>query len=144
MVVCVGLLYDKLMDRCLSSILCIGILVLSMCGLPYKVLASDDTYPVVRKFVRDLPIKEDDVVVAPYTTFYDVREKTRNSYFIQTYPIKYLPKMPDYIIIGDEGYNIEALDAYLQELKGDANNVVKRINYLDKPRLEVWKIVFDE
>lgn len=98
-------------------------------------------YCEIREYVDSLNFKENDVVVAPFNLYYDLRKQTRETYMYGNYPIAELHLPCNYIIRNEEdtprflGY----LKEYTEVLKTDGYDITK-IKATESPKMTIYKV----
>lgn len=137
-IVCIIILCD-LCGRYVQYLLLTISVVISCTGVVKNVVIKDDRYSNVQRFIRLLPVTKKSKVVAPFLTFYDIKNKCDSCFFIQEYPPE-MVKNVDFIIIAKQGFAESRINDYLKKEKMDTTKIVNVIAKCNNPFMLAYSI----
>jgi hypothetical protein len=118
----------------------VALVLLVFCfGLPKTLLKSDKTaHKRIEHFVRRQAFSKDTKIVAPFMSYYAIRNITSTCYFAGVYPLSYIPEDTQYILRADNDYENE-IDSYIQDCI-NKGKTVSPIDSLDPPRMTLYLV----
>ena len=101
---------------------------------------EDWNYENIRSFVQRQHFKSSDVLICPFSLFYEVKPVCDTCYFVGIFPTEYINRI-DYIIEAPDGdeFNKRITD-YVNNLKADTTSVLTVIDYCDHPSLTLYRV----
>jgi hypothetical protein len=135
------LLFDSSLKRVSRLIAFVPVLWILCTGLIPKTWKNDNSYRNLQQFVEELPVQKQDIIVSPFSVFYDIRIKSDSCYFLGIYPEKYMASTAKYIITtSEDDYGREELDNYLEKMRNDSSITVLLIRECVNPCLKAYEI----
>jgi hypothetical protein len=109
-------------------------------GLPKTLLTADkQAYKNVESFVLKQNFSDKDKIISPFTSYYVIRNITKNCYFTGVYPLSLVPEDTKYILTAEDDYGSENMDAYINLCKS-AGKKVSVIDSFDSPQMILYII----
>lgn len=97
-------------------------------------------YENLHSFVQRQHFKSSDVVVCPFSTFYEIKPICDTCYFVGIFPTEYIDHA-DYIIEAADGYEFDQpITDYVNKLKADTTIVLTTIDHCEYPSLTLYQM----
>ena len=114
--------------------------VMSVFGIRSMLPDEHWNYENIRSFVQRQPFKSSDVLICPFSLFYEVKTVCDTCYFVGIFPTEYINHI-DYIIEAPDGDGFDQrITDYVNNLKADATSVLTVIDHCDHPSLTLYKV----
>jgi hypothetical protein len=124
----------------------VALVLLVLCfGLPKSLLQSDRTaYKRIEHFVQRQAFSKDTKIVAPFMSYYAIRNITSTCYFAGVYPLSYIPEDTQYILRAErtDGHKNE-IDGYIQDCI-NKGKTLSPIDSLESPRMTLYLVLSSE
>lgn len=97
-------------------------------------------YKNIRSFVQRQHFKPSDIVVCPFSTFYEMKPVCDTCYFVGIFPTEFVNNV-DYIIEAPDGDEFDRrITNYVNKLKTDTTVVLKSIDHCENPSLTLYRV----
>jgi hypothetical protein len=110
-------------------------------GLPKTLLKSDRTaYRRIEHFIQRQAFSKDTKIVAPFMSYYAIRNITSTCYFAGVYPLSYIPEDTQYILRAErtDGHKNE-IDGYIQDCI-NKGKTLSPIDSLESPQMTLYLV----
>lgn len=114
--------------------------IMSVFGIQSMLADGDWNYEQTRSFVQRQHFRAADILVCPFSLFYEVKPVCDTCYFVGIFPTEYINHI-DYIIEAPDGDGFDQrITDYVNNLKADATSVLTVIDHCDHPSLTLYKV----
>lgn len=122
------------------AVCCVAAFAVSASGVKTVLTDDKDDYGNLQTFVGRQGFKKSDVVVCPFSLFYEIKPLCDTCYFAGIFPAEYISHA-DYIVeaSGGDAYD-KPLSAYIGMLKADTSLAVTAIDSCDHPSLTLYQV----
>jgi len=123
-----------------QNIFCVAAVVLSLLGI--KSMASDEhcNYENLCSFVQRQHFRLADVVVCPFSVFYEMKPVCDTCLFVGVFPTEFIHRV-DYVIEASDGDEFdEPISNYVNKLKTDSTVVLTAIDHCEHPSLTLYQV----
>ena len=119
-----------------------GVVAVSMSVLGILSMMPDADSNVVqtRSFVQRQHFRSSDVLVCPFSLFYEMKPICDTCYFVGIFPTEYIRHV-DYIIEAPDGDEFDKpITEYVNKLKADTTVTLTTIDHLEHPSLTLYQV----
>lgn len=114
--------------------------IMSVFGIQSMLADGDWNYEQTRSFVQRQHFGASDVLVCPFSLFYEVKPVCDTCYFVGIFPTEYISHV-DYIIEAPDGDEFDKpITEYVNELKADTTISLTVIDHLEHPSLTLYQV----
>lgn len=115
-------------------------LLLTAFGIRSMLPEGQWDYKNMRSFIQRQHFKSSDVVVCPFSTFYEMKPVCDTCYFVGIFPTEYVGHV-DYIIeAADDDEFDQRITNYVNKLKADTTVVLTSIDHCEHPSLTLYQV----
>ena len=119
-----------------------GVMALLLTAFGIRPILPDGQwdYKNIRSFVQRQHFKSSDVVVCPFSTFYEMKPVCDTCYFVGIFPTEFVGHV-DYIIEAADGDEYDQrITNYVNKLKADTTVVLTPIDRCEHPSLTLYQV----
>jgi hypothetical protein len=114
--------------------------IMSVFGIQSMLADGDWNYEQTRSFVQRQHFGASDVLVCPFSLFYEVKPVCDTCYFVGIFPTEYISRV-DYIIEAPDGDKFDKpITEYVNKLKADTTITLTVIDHLEHPSLTLYQV----
>lgn len=114
--------------------------IMSVFGIQSMLADGDWNYEQTRSFVQRQHFRAADILVCPFSLFYEVKPVCDTCYFVGIFPTEYISHV-DYIIEAPDGDEFDKpITEYVNELKADTTITLTVIDHLEHPSLTLYQV----
>lgn len=114
--------------------------IMSVFGIQSMLADGDWNYEQTRSFVQRQLFRAADILVCPFSLFYEVKPVCDTCYFVGIFPTEYISHV-DYIIEAPDGDEFDKpITEYVKELKSDTTITLTVIDHLKHPSLTLYQV----
>jgi hypothetical protein len=111
-------------QKIVSAVYVIATIFTVFTGLPITLIQADrDAYSNVCNFVKRHNFDSDSKIVAPFMSYYTVRNITKNCYFAGLYPLSQIPENIEYVMWAENDHGDCNILKYLEQCKHNGKTV---------------------
>lgn len=115
-------------------------LLLTAFGIRSMLPNNQWDYKTIRSFVQRKHFKASDVVVCPFSTFYEMKPVCDTCYFVGIFPTEFVGHV-DYIIEASDGDEYDQrITNYVNKLKADSTVVLTATDRCEHPSLTLYQV----
>lgn len=127
-------------SRIWCAVFCMEAAVLAVFGVKSMLPNEQWNYDNIRSFVERQHFKSSDVVICPFSVFYDMKPVCDTCYFAGIFPKEFIDHV-DYVIEAHDGDSFnQRISDYVVELKADTTLVVNIIDHCEHPSLTLYQV----
>jgi hypothetical protein len=127
-------------QKIVTAVYVIATLYIVFTGLPKTLIQADrDAYSNVKYFVKRQHFDAGSKVVAPFMSYYKVRNSTPYCYFAGLYPISLIPEDTEYVMWAENDYGDWNIVNYLELCKQNGKEVTA-IDSIPAPKIVLYSI----
>lgn len=127
-------------QRWWCAVLCIAAFTMTTAGIRSMLTDEHHSYSNLQHFVQQQRFKPADVVVCPFSLFYEIKPVCDTCYFAGIFPMEYIGRA-DYIIERADGDDYDKPIAdYADKIKADPRFTLTKIATCEKPSLTLYQI----
>lgn len=127
-------------SRVWCAVFCVAAFTMSAFGIRSMLPDGQGDYSRLQSFIGRQAFKKSDVVVCPFSVFYEIKPLCDTCYFAGIFPTEYISHA-DYIIEAPDGdaYDQPVSD-YLNKLKADSTLTITAIDTCENPSLTLYQV----
>lgn len=107
-------------------------------GIEYTKPNKKSKYQNIETFIEKQKFYTKDKIAAPFSTFYEIKNKVNNCYFVEVYPTERIKEI-NYIITSDNELE-NKITNYLNDLKNTGKYNIIPLDSCQNPKLTLYKV----
>ncbi|MDR1562184.1 MAG: hypothetical protein LBS54_03720, partial [Dysgonamonadaceae bacterium] len=114
--------------------------VILLSGLPKTLITCDkEAYNNITAFIKKQNFSDDDKIASPFTSYYVIRNITKNCYFTGVYPLALVPDDTKYILTTENDSGCENTDLYIEQCKAKGKTV-HPLDSINSPKMVLYLV----
>ena len=127
-------------NRWWCAVLCVAALVMSVSGIKSMLPDGQRNYGHLHSFVQRQRFKSSDVIVCPFSMFYEIKPVCDTCYFAGVFPTEYIHHA-DYIVEAPHGDSFDKpITDYVGQIKTDTTLTLVAIDHCEYPSLTLYQV----
>lgn len=127
-------------NRWWCAVLCVAALLMSVSGIRSMLPDGQGNYGNLHSFVQRQRFKSSDVIVCPFSMFYEIKPVCDTCYFAGVFPTEYIRHV-DYIVEAPDGDSFDKpITDYVGQMKADTTLALVAIDHCEHPSLTLYQV----